>query len=74
MGYNNPGPSARKNVCFAKLALVFLGKVEEGSRHEFYREPANIDDFAARPLRRDVAECLPKGTLARHTKPLSHAG
>ncbi len=72
VGYNYAKYSASKNVCSAKLALISLGKVEEGSKHEFYREPEDLNDYAARPVRHEVPECRPKDALAHHHKPLGH--
>jgi len=58
--YLNPKWSGRKNICEFKTKLVYLGKAEPESKHEFYRDPANAAEKASLPNKKDVAECQPR--------------
>lgn len=66
--YLNPQEADRKHVCWFKTHLLYLGKAEESSRHDFYREPKTERERASLPKRSTVPECQPKNKKQEESK------
>jgi len=67
--YNDPKRSAPRNVCGTKSRLVYQGLAEAGSKHEWYREPANLFEQMLLPKKQDIPECKHKHPKHEAIKP-----
>jgi len=55
--YINEKAAKSANVCEFKTKLIYIGKLEKRSKHEFYREPTNEKEKASLPKPSEVTQC-----------------